>query len=266
MKNKQNLVSIIIPVYNCEKYIKKTIESVKEQTYKNWELVIVDDCSTDRSKDIIQEELKQIIEKSTLISLNINSGVAIARNIALKQAKGDIIAYLDGDDFWKKDKLEKQLDFMEKNKYAFSFTSYSYFKNNSYREIGKIPEKLIFKESLKNTVILTSTVMIDISKIDKSLLEMPNIRRGQDTATWWNILKKGNIAYGLNENLTFYRKEGTTLSSNKFKAIKRTWNLYRNIENMTILKSIYYFLFYAINAVIRRMKIKKYNIRKVKEY
>ena len=109
------------------------------------------------------------------------------------------------------------------------------------------------KQALKNTTISTITVMFDINILGKELIKMPNIRRGQDTATWWKVLKSGKIAYGLNENLSFYRRTDNTLSSNKIKALKRTWNLYRNVEKLSLLYSCYNFILYVINAIKRRI-------------
>ena len=247
-------ISIIMPVYNCQDYLKETIASVKNQTFKNWELIIVDDCSTDKSIEIIKEETKDIMEKTKIIRMSENQGAAVARNIALENAGGRYIAYLDSDDIWKKEKLEKQLEFLTKNEYGFTYTSYTYLrKNNVTKDIRIIPLKLDYKKALKNTAILTSTVMIDTNKIDKELLEMPNIKRGEDMATWWKILKENSVAYCLNERLTFYRRRINSISINKLIAIKGTWNLYRKTEGFSLIKSIYYFSFYAINATKKRI-------------
>lgn len=250
---KDVLVSIIMPVYNCEKYLKQTIESVKNQTYSNWELIIVDDASTDNSLKIIQENTQDCTQKVTIIQQSKNQGVAIARNTGLELAKGNYIAFLDSDDIWKENKLEQQLEFMQKNEYGFTYTFYTYLRENGLKDIKKIPEKLNYKQALKNTAILTSTVMIDTRKINKELLKMPNVRKGQDTATWWQILKHGNIAYGLNKKLTVYRRRSDSLSFKKTSALKRTWNLYRNVEKLSVIKSSYYFLGYAGNAVKKRL-------------
>lgn len=250
---KEELVSIIVPVYNCEEYVKETIESIENQTYKNWELIIIDDNSTDNSLKIIKEKVKENKEKIKYIHLTENKGVAIARNTGLEIAQGNYIAFLDGDDVWKENKLEEQMQFIKQNDYGFTFTSYTYLKENGNKDVKKIPKKITYKEALKNTTILTSTVIIDTNKIDKKLLVMPNIRKGQDTATWWQILKNGNTAYGLDKRLTLYRVRNNSLSFNKVKALKRTWNLYRNVEKFSVLKSSYYFLHYMWNAALRRI-------------
>lgn len=253
MDNEENnLVSIIIPVHNAGRFLKDTINSIKNQTYKNWEAIFVDDCSRDNSADIIKEFGEDIRIK--LITLEQNGGASVARNTGIDNAKGKYITFLDADDLWNKEKLKKQIDFMRENECAFSFTGYEFAdeNGNGTGKIVKIPQKITYKEALKNTTIFTSTVMFDITKLDKELIKMPKVK-SEDTATWWKILKNNNIAYGLNENLTYYRRSEDTLSSNKFEAIKRIWYLYRKVEKLGFFYSIYNFCFYAVNAVRRRV-------------
>ena len=253
LNNQEKLVSIIMPVYNCGKYLTESITSVKKQTYTNWELIIIDDNSTDNSWEQIKKNVIGYEQKIKCIHLQQNQGAANARNTGLANATGNYIAFFDADDIWQEDKLQQQIIFMKKNNYAFTYTSYTYLKNGNKKMVKKIPPKLTYKQALKNTVILTSTVIIDISKIDKKLLKMPNIRRGQDMATWWQILKKGNIAYGLDKRLTLYRRRKDSLSFKKEVALKRSWNLYRNVEKFSRLKSLYYYIFYMYNATKRRI-------------
>lgn len=249
------LVSIITPVYNVEKFIAETIESVINQTYKEWELILVDDCSTDRSAAII----KLYSEKDSRIKyhkLEKNSGAAVARNTALRIAEGRYVAFLDSDDLWENSKLSIQLDFMKKNNIEFSFTDYSLITEdgNSYNKLNKtitVPKIIDYNFLLKNTIILCSSVIIDRNIVGD--FKMPLIRAGQDTATWLSILKKGYKAYGLNENLAKYRQVEGSISSNKIKAIKRTWNLYRNIEKLGLFRSMYYFSCYSFNAIKKRI-------------
>ena len=248
------LVSIITPVYNTEKFIEETIQCVENQIYTNWEWFLVDDCSTDKSVEIIEKYLKKD-KRIKLIKLVENSGAAIARNTGIEKSTGKYIAFLDSDDIWKKEKLEKQIKFIEKNNYEFTYTDYSFSDENG-NEIGnvvKVPKNLNYKQALKNTTIFTSTVIFDVEKLGKDLIKMPNVVRGQDTATWWKVLKTGKIAYGLNENLSLYRRSSNTLSSNKIKALKRTWNLYRNVEKLNFFASLYNFCWYCFNALRRRM-------------
>lgn len=247
----EDLISIIIPVYNAENFIKETIKTIKDQTYKNWEAIFVDDNSTDNSKEIIKENLQSNIK---LIELPENFGPAIARNKGLDIAKGRYIAYLDADDLWEKDKLEVQHKVMKENDYAFSYTSYKHINVNG--KISKsipVQEKLDYIEALKRIRILTITSMLDLSKIDKKLLYMPNLEYVEDVATWWNILKKGYLAYGINKPLSFYRRVKNTRSSNKIKSMRYRWRLYRKVEKFSIIRSLYYFLHYVINAILRRI-------------
>lgn len=245
---KENLVSIITPMYNSEKYIVSTIESVLRQTYKNWEMIIVDDCSTDSSSEIAKlysEKDKRI----KYIRTEKNSGVSNARNLALKEANGSFIAFLDSDDTWKNEKLKKQIEFMQKNDYIITFTAYELMDENGnkiHKEI-MVPNSVDYKTLLKGNVLGCLTVIIDRKKLGFDI-KMSG-ERHEDYVLWLSILKKGISAYGLNEVLASYRKSSTSLSGNKFKAAKWTWNIYRNIEKIPFPKAIYYFINYAINGI-----------------
>lgn len=247
----EELVSIITPAYNCARFIRDTIETVLSQTYKNWEMIIIDDASQDNLKEIVgQYEDKRI----KLITNTENSGAAISRNNGIKAAKGKFICFLDGDDLWDKEKIRKQVNFMKKNKCAFSFTGYEFANENGKPNGNKvyIPNRIEYKEALKNTTIWTCTVMFNMDMLSKEDIYMPNVK-SEDTACWWKVLKKVECAYGLNEILSYYRRSANTLSSNKIKAICRIWNLYRNVENLGLIYSLYNFCFYTINAVRRRI-------------
>ena len=248
---KKDLVSIIIPVYNAEKFIKETIDSVLDQTYDNFELILVNDCSTDKSSDIIKEYKDKRVK---LLNNKVNSKAAVSRNNGIKKAKGKYICFLDADDKWDKEKLEKQVNFMKEKDCAFSFTSYEFADENCIPNGKKVivPDTITYKEALKNTTIWTSTVMFDMTKLSKEDIYMPDVK-SEDTASWWSILKKIDCAYGLKDILSFYRRSEGTLSSNKFEAIKRIWNLYRNVEHLNIFSSLYCFFFYAFRAVVRRI-------------
>lgn len=256
--NNMNMkVSIITPVYNSEKFLKNTIESVINQTHKEWELILVDDCSTDKSKEIIQEYMK-CEKRVKYYKLDENSGAAVARNYGLKKSTGRFIAYLDADDLWVNDKLKKQIQFMLDNSYGFTCTDYEVIdeNGNSKNKIVNMPKKINYNLFLRNTIIQTVGVMVDTEKISKELLKMPLIRRRQDAATWCQMLKQGFNCYGLNDNLAMYRRVTNSLSSNKLKAIKGTWYLYRNIEKLSLIKSCYCFVGYAFNACKKRIYIK----------
>lgn len=249
----EELVSIIVPVYGAAEYIAETAAMVKRQTYPHWELIFVDDCSPDNSAEIIAD----IIARETRIRLirkERNEGAAKARNTGLEESKGRYIAFLDADDIWMPDKLEKELAFMRKEQAAFVFTAYE-FGDEQAKGTGKIvavPEQLTYKKALSRTVIFTSTVLFDTKKIDKKLLWMPEVA-SEDTATWWKILRSGYTAHGLNEVLVIYRRPGKSLSSNKFTAIKRIWHLYREEERLSLPISVFCFLSWAIRATVRRL-------------
>lgn len=252
-----DLVSIITPVYNCEKLIEKTINCVKNQTYTKWEWIMVDDCSSDASEEIIKKYcLKD--DRIKYIKLKENSGAAIARNTALDASNGRFIAYLDADDLWKKEKLENQVKFMIENEIAFSCTDYEKIDETgkSLNKIVKMPRVVTYKKYLSNTIIQTVGVMVDVSITGRKVLHMPNIRRRQDAATWCQLLKAGFNCYGVPQVLSYYRVVTNSLSSNKFKAAKGTWFLYRKIEKLSLIKACFCFVGYAINAVKKRIYFK----------
>lgn len=249
------MVSIIVPVYHVEKYIIETMECVRTQTCQDWELLLVEDCGGDQCAELIRQYREQTQDdRIRLICQPSNMGAAAARNRGLEEARGRYIAYLDADDLWEPDKLEKELAFLEEKGAAFVFTGYE-FADEEGKGTGKVvrvPEKLDYKEALKNTTIFTSTVMFDSSRIDKEMLRMP-MMKSEDTALWWRILRSGHTAWGLDENLVKYRRAGGSLSSNKLEAVRRIWNLYRQAEGMGILNSAYHFCFWAVRAVKRRV-------------
>lgn len=251
----ETLVSIIIPVYNAEKYIAETMDCVRRQTYTDWELLLVENGSGDNGVAVIENYIKETGDgRIRLIRLPSNEGAARARNRGLAEAKGRYITYLDADDLWVPGKLERELEFMEEKGVAFAFTGYEFADENG-KGLGKIvrvPGTLTYKEALKNTTIFTSTVMFDTAKINKDMLEMPIIK-SEDTALWWKVLRSGYVAYGLDENLVKYRRAGKSLSSNKLEALRRIWNLYRKAEGMSVISSAYHFCFWAVRAVKRRV-------------
>lgn len=251
----EELVSIIVPVYNVEQFIEETMDSVLAQTYENWEMLLVEDGSSDDTVRVIENYIESKSEKRIhLIRQPENMGAAKARNRGLKEAAGRYIAYLDADDLWAPEKLEHELRFMEAKQAAFAFTGYE-FADERGRGTGKIvrvPETLNYRQALRNTTIFTTTVMFDTRKTGKELLEMPLIK-SEDTALWWKVLREGYVAYGLDENLVRYRRAGKSLSSNKLEALRRIWNLYRKAEGMSIAVSMKNFVFWAVNAVKRRV-------------
>ncbi|EDT78822.1 glycosyltransferase [Clostridium perfringens] len=246
------LVSIITPVYNAERFLKETLDSVRNQSYQNWEMILVDDCSKDSSEKIIKEYIS-LDNRIKYIKLETNSGAAVSRNIAIKKSKGRYIAFLDSDDIWKENKLRKQISFMKKNNIGFSFSMYDVITESGEKinRVIKVPKVIDYKEYLKNTIIGCLTVVIDREICGD--FEMVNIRKNQDMATWLQILKKGYKAYGIDECLATYRLVDGSISNNKLKAAKSVWKTYREVEKLNALISGYYFLGYSFNAIKKRV-------------
>ena len=251
------MISIVTPVYNAVNFIDDTIKMVLSQTYTDWEWIMVEDGSTDGTREKLKSMVMagELDDRIQVIFMDNNKGKAAgARNRGVDLACGRYIAFLDADDVWKPNKLERQLKFMEKRKAAFSFTSYEFgdAKARGTGRIVKAPEKLTYKKALSRTVIFTTTTMFDTKKIDKKFLHMPLVA-SEDTATWWQILRTGVVAYGLDEVLAIYRRPATSLSSNKLLAIKRIWYLYREVEKLGVCASAWYFIGWAVRATIRRI-------------
>lgn len=248
-----DLVSIVIPVHNAEKFISDTVASVKSQTHKNWELILVDDGSTDKSLELLRD-YEEKLENVKVVHLEESVGAARARNAGNKVATGRYLTFLDADDLWDPEKLEIQIRFMEEEGAGFSYTNYEFADEDGVgiKKIVSVPSKLVYSQALKNTTIFTSTVMFDLEIIPRELTLMPNVP-SEDTATWWQVLRAGYTAYGLRRSLTIYRRSGHTLSSNKYEAIKRAWNLYRNVEKLNLPYSCLCFCCYAVHAIWRRI-------------
>lgn len=242
------MVSIVTPVYNSEKYINDCIASVQTQTFEYWEHILIDDCSSDGSEALI----KSFQEKDPRIKyhrLAKNSGAGIARNKAIELAQGDYIAFLDSDDQWYAEKLEKQLNFMQENNYHFTFTDYDmvYESGQKMSKTIKCKPKVTYKNALYKNPIGCLTVIYDVNFFGKQY--MPSIRKRQDYALWLNLLKKTN-GYGINECLASYRMGNASISSNKLGLLKYEWKIYREVEGLSWFKSA----FYLLSAIILKMK------------
>lgn len=246
-----SLVSVITPLHNCEKYITETINSIQSQSYENWEMIIIDDCSDDKSVCIVEAFMSKD-KRIRLFRNHKNYGSAITRNIGLKKANGRFIAFCDSDDVWLPSKLELQTNFMLKYKVAISFTEYDVFSEDLKQKFYsiKVPNTIDYNGYLKNTIIGMSTSMIDRNLVEPFTFH--NIRTRQDTYLWISLLKRGHVANGLNEKLVKYRIRKESISANKIQAAKRVWFLYYNLEKLGIFKSAYYFTFYAFNAIKKR--------------
>ena len=213
------LVSIVTPNYNCQKYIAETIESVLKQTYTNWEMLIVDDCSTDGSYETALEYSK----KDTRIKVfrnEKNSGAAISRNKAIEESEGEYLAFLDSDDLWLPEKLEKQIKFMQDNGCDFSFTKYEHIdeQNHSLLKVAKVIKRLTYKRMMLHCFPGCLTVIYNQKKIGK--IYTPNIKKNNDSALFYPVLRVTSNAMGLDECLGLYRIRKNSISRNKIKMIQ----------------------------------------------
>lgn len=247
----ENLVSIITPVYQAERFIAETIRSVQQQTYPNWELILVNDCTPDQSVRVIEPFLED--ERIRLIHLAENSGAAVARNAGLAAAKGQYVAFIDSDDCWLPNKLATQLKFMKDTACSFTYTNFALMTEEGQllKERMTLPAQLDYTGLLKNTAIACSTVVIDRQQVGD--IRMPLVRKGQDTATWLKLMREQSLtAYLVDEVLNRYRQVEGSISSNKIGALKRTWHTYRNLEQLPLHRCVYYFAHYVIQAILRR--------------
>ena len=242
------LVSIIMPCYNAERYITQSIESVLGQTYQNWELLITDDCSIDNSVEVVREYcLKD--NRIDLLAPNEHHGIAGTRNLSINRAKGRFIAFLDNDDLWMSDKLEKQVAFMLEKCVGFSYTSYEIIDKDGVSKNKVIPalRVLDYKKYLRNTIIGCGTVMLDREIVGD--FRMPINDTSDDMALWAQLMRNEFKAYPIKEVLQKYRVTGESASSKHLKAAHDVWLVYRECENLNFLQSSYNFVCYAFNAI-----------------
>lgn len=246
------LVSIIMPCYNAERYIAQSIESVLAQTYQNWELLITDDGSTDKSVEIISKYSKNDDRINVMVP-DEHQGIARTRNMSISRARGRFVAFLDNDDLWKPEKLEKQIKFMLEKEIGFSYTSYELVDQDGITKNKIIQTQGVvdYKKYLRNTIIGCGTVMIDRDIVGH--FGMPINDTSDDMAAWLSILRRGFKAYPLDEVLFQYRVTGKSASSNKFKASRDVWRVYRDIEKLSLTKSVFSFVCYAFNALKKRV-------------
>lgn len=248
-------ISIVVPVYNAENYIRQTVDMVRKQTFTDWELILVEDCSKDNSAEVLRSLESELQDaRIRVIYKEKNEGAAKARNTGIDAANGRYLAFLDADDIWLEDKLEKELVFMQEKQAAFVFTAYEFGDENAVGtgKIVKVPDTLTYKKALSRTIIFTSTTMFDLSILGKDMVKMPAVP-SEDTATWWRILREGYTAYGYPEVTTIYRRPPQSLSSNKGTAIYRIWYLYREVEKLPVLTSMFHFVGWAFRATLRRL-------------
>ncbi len=241
------IVSIITPIYNSEKTIEETINSVLNQTFKEFELIIVDDLSTDKTVSIIKK-YQELDNRIKLFVLSKKGGATGARNRAIKEAKGRYVAFLDADDLWKKDKLEKQIKFMQDNQIAFSYTDYDYIDeySNNLNRYRKCPQKVTYFRMLLGDSIGCLTVIYDSKIVGK--IKIPNITKRNDYALWCLILKKVKVGYKYKEILASYRKSNGSLSSGK-KAhlLKYHYQLHQEINGFNLVIATFFTILNIVN-------------------
>ena len=248
------LVSVVMPLYNAEKFVGEAIDSVLAQSHENWELIVVDDCSTDASGRIVQSYSDSRIR---MVRHDLNKGAAAARNTALDQASGDYIAFFDSDDVWLENKLERQLAFMVDERAAMCFTAYETIEQDgTHRNYVRVPAQIDYKGFLKNTITCSHTIAFDMTQVRKDWLKAPLDRDydfPEDLAIWLGVLKRGLYAYGLDEVLAKNRKRSGSRSADKLKAVRRTWNQYRRGEGMGVPYSAYCLFWQLYHAVLKRL-------------
>lgn len=245
----EKLVSVIMPAYNCETFISATIESVLAQSYSNWELIIIDDCSTDGTK-VIAQKYANLDKRIKILEKPENSGAAISRNSGVEFATGVYIAFLDSDDIWFEKKLSKQIEFMETNGYLFSCTSYNKIDEQGL-DLNRVVE--CRKTSDYNQILKknpgNSTVMYNSEVLGKHFI--PNIKKRNDYVMWLSVIKEAKTLYGLEEVLSSHRLREGSLSNKKFDLVKYHWIVYRDIEKLSLLKSSYLIFYWILKTVTK---------------
>lgn len=247
----ETLVSIITPSYNSEKTLMETFESIKNQTFSNWEWLIIDDHSKDSSFNMAK---KFALSDKRVIALQteVNSGAAAARNLGIEQAKGRYIAFLDSDDMWKPTKLEDQIKYMIENGANFVYSDYDILlPDGRIKTFSPKAPKTTYKQLLKKCDIGCLTAMYDSQVLGKRFMPLDTPKR-EDYATWLDITKSGVIAYRVPKNLATYRIQNSSVSHNKLKLLKFHFNVYKKHEKFNFFKSLYYLLIHSLNKALNK--------------
>ena len=244
------IVSVITPAHNAAATIPASIESVTAQSHQDWELLVIDDASTDETADLVAAQAGAD-PRIRLLTLAQQEGVARARNAGLAAASGRFVAFLDADDLWQPTKLTRQLAFMESGDYALAYTAFRRF-SNSVEAAGRlieVPARLTYEGLLRNTAIALVTAMVDRKKTGP--IAFPEVRH-EDYALWLSLLRRGLTAGGLNEDLARYRVARTSLSGRKLRSALWVWQVYREVEGLGLAKSAWCLANYAVNALRKR--------------
>jgi teichuronic acid biosynthesis glycosyltransferase TuaG len=253
-QDRRPLVSIVTPAYNAAPYIRETIASVQRQTVRDWEMIIVDDASSDETHALVSEAAAADL-RIIPVRLPQNGGPAVSRNTALDRARGEFVAFLDADDLWDPTKLEKQLAFMQARGSEFSFGSYRVISHRGevVGRVGPVPDTMRYHDLLRNTIIGCLTVVIRREVVGDR--RFPLLRRSQDTAMWLSLLRERRMrAHGLNEDLASYRVVPTSNTRNKLVAARSVWTLLRRSEGLSPPVASWYFAHYAVSALSRYIR------------
>ncbi|EJG0027412.1 glycosyltransferase family 2 protein [Vibrio sp. 1403] len=253
MQKSQSLVSIIMPSYNSDGTILESIQSVLSQTYKNWELIIVDDRSTDNTWQVIQTYADKY-DNIRVYQNKENLGAGASRNFAIKKAKGRFIAFLDSDDLWTEDKLAEQIPFMLENNYPLTYTHYSRFTSEEELSVVTAPEYTTYKKLMYSNVIGCLTAVYDTQALGKRY--MPLIRKRQDMGLWLDILKDTPKAYCLPKPLAKYRMD-SGMTANKFSVLSYQWKFYRDVVGLSLPRSLFTFSVYAVKGTMKHRTKRK---------
>ncbi|NMA84098.1 MAG: glycosyltransferase [Epulopiscium sp.] len=261
MSKNNDLVSVVMPAYNCENYITNAIESVLKQTYSNFELIVIDDGSKDNTLKIINDYGKKDYRVKVFRNKK-NSGVSATRNRGISLAEGEWIAFLDSDDIWIEDKLEKQMNCVYAQNAEFVFTGVSYIDETgkSYSGIFEVPNEVSYKKLLRQNVITCSSVLVNKRYFENIRMEKDDMH--EDYAVWLRILRLGVTAYSVNEPLLIYRISRNSKSGNKLKTIKMTYKVFRFI-GINSVGSVYFMMQHVFRSVIKYKKIKVKNVYKL---
>lgn len=244
-----DLVSIITPAFRAASFIGETIKSVIAQTYPNWEMLIAEDCSPDDTREVIRQ-WALVEPRVKLVSMERNGGPALARNAALELAKGRWIAFLDSDDLWLPDKLERTIAHAQARQAALVFTGFRRISadGSATGRYVDVPYTLSYHQLLGNTAIATSTVMLDRNLVGEVRMKKTYY---DDFSCWLQILKRGHLAFGLDEDLMRYRVMNQSVSRNKRRSALHVWRAYRDLEKLNLPLSLWYFSRYAIRGLLK---------------
>lgn len=248
------LVDIILPVYNSENFILKTIDSILNQKFTKWRLMIVDDDSSDNTYNVIKNEYFSLIKKKKIVLYknSKNKGQGFSRNFLLKKTNAKYVAFIDSDDLWKKNKLYEQINFMKKNKYDFTFTDYNVLDENKKINIIKAPNFFNYNNFVRNTSIATSTIILTRKAINK--FTFPEITLCEDYVFKCNLLKKF-IAFNLCKANTYYCLRKNSLQSQRLKVLFTVWKINKEFNKMSLFQNFLSLFFISINS------LKKYGFR-----